>query len=843
MIIYKKESNLIPQISSFVKQKKGFIFSLLLLLLIILVSFSTGFLLEKKGIGQKIRLKIVKLLYKPQQLYYQLTTHPETLNIEIGFANLQKLEKKRQEAISMGVLLAQDEDFVPAKITYNNNKIPVKLRLKGDWPDHFKTGKWSFRIQVKKNQAVMGMTRFSIQPPETRNNLNEWLFLQAAKKEGLISLGYKFVDIFINGEPKGIYALEEHFSKELLENNQRREAPIIKYNEDVLWQEQVDFGNDNNRQLELFHKALIEPFRENKVLANPELKNQFLRAEKLLRGYRDQKLSPQKVFDYPLWAKYLALVDLFGANHALSWQNSRFYYNPISDLLEPIPFDLMPGTYPRDIALNEKLPINFPFHQIFADPDFTSLYLQELGRFLKNGYLEKLLADNQTAINQNEKNLSRQGLYKFDPEFLFANRQFMQKKLAPQNPFIAYLISSTNDQIKIEIYNADRVPFKILGLSNSKEEILLAKPVEIATDFSQNPVIPKKLSFPVTKQFNQSNLQIIYSYYHLPEKKYLSIKPWLHPDIKIDFAKDFYKYFSSLFDKNNHQYILSGNITIDQVFSIDKSAKLIIMPGTHLDIVKSGGIIIKSSLQILGNQQNPVFITSSDKTGQGILVINAQSHSKITNAQVSNLKNFDLQKWSTSGAITFYKSPVNIENLIVSNNQSEDALNIVASDFDISNAVFVNTFSDALDFDFSQGKINNLKCLQTGNDCLDFSGSKATVKDIKIDKAADKGVSVGEKSQIEIYSAEIKNSHIGFASKDNSNLKIDGITLKNLEYGLAAYQKKPEFGPSLIEAGYINSNKVNNLFLIEKKSYLWYNWKRLAGEKENIYQFLYGKNQ
>ena len=54
-------------------------------------------------------------------------------------------------------------------------------------------------------------------------------------QEGLISLRYFFVDIKINGDNKGIHAVEEHLNKELLENRGAREGIIFKFRNDEVW--------------------------------------------------------------------------------------------------------------------------------------------------------------------------------------------------------------------------------------------------------------------------------------------------------------------------------------------------------------------------------------------------------------------------------------------------------------------------------------------------------------------------------------------------------------------------------------------------------------------------------
>ena len=57
---------------------------------------------------------------------------------------------------------------MPAEIRWADRSVRVKLRLKGDLPDHLEGDKWSFRIHTRDGNAIMGMRRFSIQAPKTR---------------------------------------------------------------------------------------------------------------------------------------------------------------------------------------------------------------------------------------------------------------------------------------------------------------------------------------------------------------------------------------------------------------------------------------------------------------------------------------------------------------------------------------------------------------------------------------------------------------------------------------------------------------------------------------------------
>ena len=144
--------------------------------------------------------------------------------------------EKRDEALKVGILQTTDDDLVPATVALNDGtKMDADIRLKGDWVDHLKGDKWSFRIQLKGDDQVMGFRQFSIQTPETRNYLYEWAFHQNLIEENILTTRYHFVNVLLNGKLLGIYGIEEHFTGELIESQGRRQGVIIRFDEENLW--------------------------------------------------------------------------------------------------------------------------------------------------------------------------------------------------------------------------------------------------------------------------------------------------------------------------------------------------------------------------------------------------------------------------------------------------------------------------------------------------------------------------------------------------------------------------------------------------------------------------------
>ena len=158
----------------------------------------------------------------------------DTLYIEIAPRDFAKLEAKRAEALARWILLTDNGDFVPATVRLGEQTLPVRLRLKGDWAEHVATDKWSLRIETRNDTYLYGMQVFSIQDPSMRTFLYEDAYLEALRMEDILGVGYDFVRVVLNGEPKGIYALEEGFAKELSASQGRREGVITTYYQGLL---------------------------------------------------------------------------------------------------------------------------------------------------------------------------------------------------------------------------------------------------------------------------------------------------------------------------------------------------------------------------------------------------------------------------------------------------------------------------------------------------------------------------------------------------------------------------------------------------------------------------------
>jgi hypothetical protein len=787
-------------------------------------------------------------------------SNPERIVINIKPKHFQTLAHHREVSLANGIMLTSEDDFVPAEIHYKNEIRYVRLRLKGDWVDHLMGDKWSFRIVVKGDSTLFGMKQFSIHHPRSRNFIYEWIYFQALKREGLIALRYDFIDVTLNGKDLGIYAVEEHFEKRLIEHNEFREGPIIKLNESFLWEDRaVEMANGgiSLTNLQSENASNIDVFKTSTILGDPILYHQFRIAHNLLESFRYGKLPTHKVFDLDRLAKLYALSDLFGANHSIVWHNLRFYYNPVTSVLEPIGFDANPGRTTVQVVgayRNFENPISKFKDLAFSDKLFYEAYLRALERFASESYLENLFKDIDADLQKNLKIL-----HKEFPYFYFSKRPFydnlkvIQSTLNPTRGLHVYAHEKTGHQLIMQLGNVQALPIEVLNLSYRESSFFRpVEPVILSSRLIDAPVAYQKVGFALPANFAWADsmangLRVTYRILGTTPVRQEAAFLWPREDenfIENDFIRrepNIEKFPFLMVDESDKKILIKpGKWTIDQSLIIPPGFVIVGRAGTQLNLTNSALILSYSPVDFQGSEDYPIRVQSPDSTGQGLIVISAKQPSLLNYVIFDHLSNPSQHGWSVTSAVTFYESPAHFSYCQFSNNHCEDALNMIRSEYTIDNSLFKHTHSDAFDSDFSDGKVTNTSFVSCGNDAIDISGSHAEVSNVFIDGTGDKGLSAGENSTMTASDIEIKNAAIVFAGKDMSEVNLKNITAKDSELGFTLYQKKPEYDAAFVTVTNLKMINVKVPFLVEERSRLTVDGKEIPPARDHVKEILYG---
>lgn len=776
---------------------------------------------------------------------YPSYNYDDGLNIILDSSDFLKIMKKRKQAFENGILQTSDNDWVKSIIVDSDRAMKAKVRLKGDWLDHLWGDKWSYRVKMRKKNAFNRLRTFSLQTPAARSFLLEWLTHRLYHENDVLTTRYGFVPLKFNNEPRGIYVWEEHFTKQLLEWNNRREGPIVKFSEDPFWQ--IQKININYKKWPVFpyyQAAIINPFGKSRTVKNPVLYKQFINAQKLMHQYKNQQKKPSEIFDVDKLAKYYAMLELTHARHGMVWHNQRMYFNPVICKLEPIAFDGYTDHDEPDLSINDNLayraltqkePVILQDHLIFnlfIDTVFLNNYMYYLVKYSRADFVNTFMDSYESKVSYYDSLLRLEFPYFHYNDSLLAKSAKAIRDYLPELRAIIY-DSLSDGTFSFNLNHEVNYDTNVYG--NTPEffvNVYTEKKIDDSLILSIYNYFPRELIFLGTGKGSKSITSFSFDKNNLPaftsgmtgqkleltvdsSANYLffmingridtysvPILPWPYPKgitpqqelwEKVDLKNEF---FDTIL--GNIIYVKKGEITINKPLIIPGGYKVNISPGTKIDLVDNAMIISYSPVSIIGTAKNPVIITSSDFSGNGFTVLQANGNSKVDNVIFENLNTLDYQSWTLTGALTFYESDVTITNTRFYRNQCEDALNIIRSDFTLSNSSFDYIYGDAFDADYCTGEVKNTTFTNIGNDAMDFSGSEITITDSEVNIAEDKGISAGEGSKITIINTNIQRANIGLASKDLSVMKVIDSKVETCNYGIVLLQKKPEYGPSVM---------------------------------------------
>ena len=256
---------------------------------------------------------------------------------------------------------------------------------------------------------------------------------------------------------------------------------------------------------------------------------------------------------------------------------------------------------------------------------------------------------------------------------------------------------------------------------------------------------------------------------------------------------------------------INDHIEIDQSIFFPKNFFLILDKNVEIHLNKNTNLIIESNIISKEDSNSQINFIAKGKN----CIIFKNNKIKLKRLQFKGFSNCKSNGSYLTGGVNFYKSNLNLDYLIAKNNQSgDDLINIIKSEIQIENLYLENSLYDGLDIDYSEGNIINLKCFNCGKgkggDGVDLSHSNLFIENIVVTNSVDKGLSIGENTNVNIRNLNVKDSNVCLANKDGSYTKIKNAFFENCNIGLAAFNKKNYYDYSKIEISVPNFK--NNKF-------------------------------
>ena len=752
-----------------------------------------------------------------------------TLVLDVKYEYMNKIFNQRDQALRHGRLIQSDDSFVKGKIRERSGSIPVKLRLKGDFLDHLQGRKWSFRIHTRKGNHFLGMRKFSVQHPKVRAYQAERLFFDSLRRYGVLAPRWRLVNLVLNGDDLGIMAMEEHFSKELLESQSRREGIVLRFDESLVWTSPDGNIRHFGGIYDDYRNATVDAFQTSKVFESPVLTEHYRVATGMMRSFMAGESRASDVFDAESLGAYLAVADVFGSEHTIRWHNLRFYVNPITLKLEPIGFDSTLNQ--RQTALQTVMTHEPIIGDILQDPLIMQRFREVLAQIAEDAqsgdlldFIESIEAPVYSAMQSEYPYLSRypaQELYDralylntlADADFVKIHDREVEGLVAVERyPTAGHAYRVMDGGVEyLELDNA--IPYAV-SIQSIRPAALVWKELEI--DLPALPtVLPAReidavngvVRIPIPEHLRNTELLVTGTAgdrpFELPVRAYFTTVG--APAIHIDEAQAIAEKFAFInVDEERRAFSFdSGSWDVPELVSFPEGYSVNVGPATELRFGEDAGLVIRGKAMFNGTAEQPIQLGPDPRysaaTWLGLAVLDAGESSELSHVNISSTRGMSVGPWLLMGGTNFFRSPVTIESTSIRDLMGEDGLNIISSAFVTRDLKIENTLSDGFDCDFCTGDIVGGQFAQIGTagggDAIDVSLSDINIIDVHFIGVTDKAVSIGERSQAKARGLLIESVGTGAAAKDGSTLTIENSTIKSAQVAaLMAYIKKPEFG-------------------------------------------------
>ncbi len=718
-----------------------------------------------------------------QNYNYDFFNNLNYLEIDI-YKNKEFVKKILNSILENNVGVNKKKYKSDIKLSFKNSKscvLKAKIRLHGDFADHvdLRDGYPISSMHVNLlDQNIENIVSFKLFLPRTRNYFNEILITNLLRNMGFLAPKTNLIKVKFNG--KFHYMLfQEHVAKEFLEKNNLVESFIIEGHDKNL-SERLGGNPEIYRLAKLSNSKFILKNKDNLHNAYDALSkmNQIYLHNNLIKHENNKKFE-ELIFinNYKTWnkkniEKKNSIFEIFmramGASHGLSQEDRVFYYDPHYKDFIPIYYDGGASLlYP-----NEKIKPN----QNFIISSKKGFKLLENDNFLEN---KNKIYINKNYLEESISYLDKINKKKFILDLNKSGMNISEKELIEILNFIKLQIRKFKITDDLKSYNFKYKPY--YSLFQYYDDVSLAffeKGQFIICDANS-----KDKSTCKKEQLNNISDN--------------SIRKLLSQNLKDKEKKGEVVFISN--NINNYFYGKDYFNLKHEKISIE-NFNILNFNGGEIKINE-----IEKSIQLIAKEKNQRFLING---------------SEINSWKFEYIEEFDYDKLGKMNLFTGCVNILDVRLIDVSvkskKSSCEDAYNFIRSTGKIIKVEIENAISDGLDADFSKLSINEINIKNTSNDCLDFSYGNYKIKKALLINCADKGISIGEKSDFNLNEAFIYNADTALAIKDSSKGNVENFNVENVKNCVSAYNKKQEFfGGKIIMNNFKCLNYQNELIYDE----------------------------
>ncbi|MBI5454968.1 MAG: CotH kinase family protein, partial [Deltaproteobacteria bacterium] len=698
--------------------------------------------------------------------------------------------------------------YVDAKLLYPDGKLfEVKMKYRGDFSYHWAERKKSLRIKTKKERLYDGMREFNLIIPKTPHIITDHLAYSLARRMGLMAPESNPVEVYINGRYTGVEVLTEQIGEQFLRRNNRMPGDI--YVGELVGTDVFPVvGTEVFLNPGFWSKAAINNHNP------PEWNESLVRLSSAV--YRGDEDALSDLLDMDEWARFAAYITLTRTVHFDAEHNWRLFFDPAMGRFIPIVWDPLGWNYkdyvPLIDAQTNRMDIitNLIFEALHRDQRFLLKKQSAMEDFFKGGgaeYLTGLLEDTGPLFSsiKRDRNLHFESSYVLSPSEVVSNieelKALMKKSLIDVReayigtpPVVSYSVDEMTGEIRVTVegfapvraLEADyrsingplsaRLSYTSEGQAVSRDTsgaVSLIDKDTLRIDaplFSRRVMSAPALRVPIIiRDAVISPATYSFSIKGAKASDLLSLRAILPDgkttDIRREGPSRVYPLDETFnvvpLEEKPTETVFSSDITINGVREVED---LFIRPGVTVRLAPSASLVIRGRLQAKGAPGRPIRFLPLDaaKGPWGAVILTGRG------ADGSVLSHCEFKGGSgTKHALVEYSAMlsihgvegVEIEDCAFSDNRLvDDMVHLVYSEVTIKESVFSGARADALDLDYVRGSVVNSSFIKSGNDGLDLMSSHVAVLGSRMEGSADKGISVGEGTEVFVLNTRLINN-------------------------------------------------------------------------------------
>lgn len=734
--------------------------------------------------------------------------------------------------------------YVEASLAYPDGDIhEVKVKLRGDHFWHFANRKKSLRIKAKKKHLFERMRAVNLNAPKMPDQVSGHISLVLARQLGLIAPRSEMVELFVNGENRGVHLLFEQMEEMTLRTSGKMPGDL--YSGDVV-------SRDEYRGLgtRLFENAGLW---EKIAINNHFDPHEYAAMERLVEVLSEpasaaRSAALREIVDVEEFGRYAAFRLLCQTFHYDETHNWRLYYDPWRTRFLPAVWDPVgwhvdwapkPGRPSKLDMLTARIDL-----ALIEDGAFLAARQRAIDEYFDEGKDEELLDVIDATIASSHAAIDRDpGLFR-DLEGMTVAE--VREAQANFRATVVRVLSDVEDAYRTPVdLRYTPMPFArgsvVVRMTGRRTltglQLDLLKPPSGRLDVGISWLTPDgsrlaDVSGAISVQGTRVTVEAPFSGQVIPFVDE-NLPPLRRNQSRID-PSVFGVVLGGPGLEGNDIVTLSGRHSKDEIvparrvgkiaplpFANDQSFvepsprrtpmiwsgervirgiethddDLIIEPGTVLRMAPGSSVFLRGRVVARGTAADPIRVepleAGQEPWGTMAIVGHGANGSELNWVEMREGSGHKVPLSEYSAMFSVH----DVDGIRLTNCRFEDSkvvddmVHAVYSTVHFKRCTFVRSLFDAVDLDISEGVVEECRFIEAGNDGLDLMTSTIVVRSTEIEDSGDKGISVGEDTQVFVADSRISGCEIGMQIKDRSHATVVNCEIDGNRFGIDAYKK------------------------------------------------------